>query len=86
MSFREDVLAALSHEGQSHKQLREKLGPKHSISNISAALKDLEEAGLAKRETTPRPRTWGKFVDLKHRPRVVWRRAEWVKSDGATKR
>ncbi len=73
MSLRDKVLAVLTKEGQGHKELREKLGPKHSTSNISKALRDLEERGLAVREATPRPETRGRTVDLMHRPRVVWR-------------
>lgn len=76
MSFRNQVLATLTTEGQGHKELREKLDMRHSKSNISAALKELEDMGFAAREATPAPRKVGCTMDYKHRPRVLWKKVE----------
>lgn len=74
MTVRGDVLAALKPEGQSHKELRARLGNKISLSNLTAALKGLEDRKLAVREKQERPNIRGKTVDPMARPRVLWRK------------
>jgi hypothetical protein len=75
MTLRDDVLAVLSPNGQGNKEIRRKLGQKHSMSNISCALKELEDRKLATREKQERISEAGKTVDRIHLPKVLWRRA-----------
>ena len=75
MSLKDDVLATLTKDGQGNKALRRKLGQKHSMSNISAALKELEEGKLAVREKQGRLPEVGRTVDRIHLPKVLWRLA-----------
>jgi DNA-binding HxlR family transcriptional regulator len=73
MTLRDDVLAALTHEGQGYKELRGRVGKRISFSNLAATLKQLEDRKLAIREKQERPHIRGKTVDLMKRPRVLWR-------------
>jgi DNA-binding HxlR family transcriptional regulator len=76
MSLRDDVLAALTKDGRGNKALRRKLGQKHSMSNLSAALKELEDEKLAVREKQERLPQVGRTVDRIHLPKVLWRLVE----------
>ena len=73
MTLRGDVLGALTTDGQGYKELRARVGKKTSVSNLAAALKELEDRRLAIREKQERPNIQGRTVDLMKRPRVLWR-------------
>lgn len=74
MIRRDVILAGLTTEGQSLRDIRLKIGKQYSASNISAILAKLEGEGLAAREKLSRPNMRGKTVDLRKVPKVLWRK------------
>jgi DNA-binding HxlR family transcriptional regulator len=76
LTVKEKVLAALTKEGQSYKDLQDKIENSPAISGLNLALRKLEKDGLAIRERiTKRGPGYcvGISVDRKHMPRVLWR-------------
>ncbi len=70
------VLAALIKEGQSYKDLQDRIKSRPSVSNLNKILRALEDDGKAVREKVvhggPGYRV-GISVDRIHEPRVLWR-------------
>ena len=76
IGLKERVLESLTTEGQSYRELQERVGGNPAISALNLALRKLESQGLAAREKVtkrgPKNRV-GTSVDLVHGPRVLWR-------------
>ena len=72
MTFRDKVLAALTESGQTYPELQAATGAARS--QISAALRELEERGQARREKVERPRERAarRNLDWQRTPKVVW--------------
>lgn len=76
LTVRQKVLAALTTEGQSYKELQAKIENPPTTSNLNQVLRKLEAADIAIRERidkrSPGYRV-GVSVDRTHLPRVLWR-------------
>jgi predicted transcriptional regulator len=75
-ALKEALLAILTKEGQSYKELQAKIETNPSIAAMNLALRKLEAAGLAVREKISKRGpgySVGISVDRVHEPRVLWR-------------
>lgn len=76
LTVKEKVLAILTKEGQSYKELQDQIDNSPSVSCLNLALRKLEAEGLAVRESISKRGPGygiGKSVDRVHEPRVLWR-------------
>lgn len=76
LTIKEKVLAVLTKEGQSYKELQDQIDGSPTISGLNLALRKLEAEKLAVRESISKRGPGygiGKSVDRVHEPRVLWR-------------